>query len=128
MLLSGLAIDDNDPLARRDEGLEFPDVTSQFETRKNQALQLSASEVDEVCIANTGPVAVDTNLLIVVQALPANVSRKNASGGQPYIRVFLKNGLMEPDASIGQQFIFTGQSGSAPLTYSLQFLSGQGKP
>jgi len=132
MLLSGLAIDDNDPLARRDEGLEFLDVTSQLETRKNQALQLSGSEVDEVRITNTGPVAVDTNLLIVVQALPANVSLQNASGatsgGQPYIRVFLKNGLMEPDTSLGQQLIFTGQSGSAPLTYSLQFLSGQGKP
>jgi hypothetical protein len=93
---------------------------------------LGGSEVDEVRITNTGPVAVDTNLLIVVQALPANVSLQNASGatsgGQPYIRVFLKNGLMEPDTSLGQQLIFTGQSGSAPLTYSLQFLSGQGKP
>ena len=29
MMLSGLAIDDNDPLARRDQGLEFLDVTPQ---------------------------------------------------------------------------------------------------
>ena len=134
LMPSGLAIDDNDPLARRDQGLEFLDVTSQLDVRKTRSLQSGGSQVDQVRIANTGPVAVDTHLLIVVRGLSANVSLQNASGrtssGQPYIRVFLKEGLMQPDTSIGQQLIFTGQvgSGAAPTVYSLQFLSGQGNP
>ena len=76
---------------------------------------------------------VDTHLLIVVRGLPANVSLQNASGttrnGDPYIRVFLRNGVLEPDTSMRQKLIFTRQDGNAtPVGYVLDFLSGQGNP
>ena len=80
LMPSGLAIDDNDPLARRDQGLEFLDVTAQIEVKKGQSLQANRSRIDPLRLTNTGPAAVDTHLLVVVRGLPANVSLQNASG------------------------------------------------
>ena len=134
LMPSGLAIDDNDPLSRRDQGLEFLDVTSHIDVKKGQPVQAGGSRIDSLRLINTGPGPVDTHLLVVVRGLPANVSLQNASGttkaGEPYLRVFLKGGLMEPDTSIHRQLIFTGQGGSqaGTLSYSLAFLSGQGQP
>jgi hypothetical protein len=133
-MLSGLAIDDNDPLARRDQGLEFLDVTSQLSVKTARTLLSDGPQIDESRIANTGPSPVDTHLLIVVRGLSAQVSLENASGktrgGDPYIRVFLRDGILPPDHSIRQQLIFTNQGGSnpAPVACFLDFLSGQGNP
>ncbi len=134
LMPSGLAIDDNDPLARRDQGLEFLNVTAQIEVKKGQPVQGGGSRIDRLRLTNTGATPVDTHLLVVVRGLPANVTLQNASGttkaGDPYLRVFLKGGLMEPDTSIRRQLIFTGQGGNSatPLSYTLEFLSGQGQP
>ena len=110
-MLSGLAIDDNDPLTRRDEGLEFLDVTSQLKVTTVESLNQGASQIDEIRIANTGPSPVDTHLLIIVRGLSGQVSLENASGttrsGNPYIRVFLHDGVLQADTSIRQQLIFT---------------------
>ena len=133
-MLSGLAIDDNDPLARRDQGLEFLDVTSQLRVKTTRSLLPDGAQIDLIRIANAGPSPVDTHLLIVVRGLSGQVSLENASGktrsGDPYIRVFLRDGVLPPDHSIRQQLIFTGQGGNnaAPVAYSLDFLSGQGNP
>ena len=131
---SGLAIDDNDPLARRDQGLEFLDVTAQIGVRKGEPLRWGEWQIDQLRLTNTGATAVDTHLLVVVRGLPTNVSLQNASGttraGEPYIRVFLEGGLMKPDTRIQRQLIFAGRDANlvAPLSYSLEFLSGQGQP
>jgi hypothetical protein len=85
-------------------------------------------------IANGGPSPVVTHLLIIVRALSGQVSLENASGktrsGDPYIRVFLRDGVLAPDHSIRQPLIFTGQGGNnaTPVAYVLDFLSGQGNP
>jgi cytochrome c peroxidase len=133
-MLSGLAIDDNDPLARRDEGLEFLDVTSQLRVKTATSLLPDGLQIDEIRITNVDPSPVDTHLLIIVRGLSVQASLENASGmtssGDPYIRVFLKDGVLQPDASIRQQLIFTSQGGdgAAPVAYVLDFMSGQGNP
>jgi hypothetical protein len=131
LMLSGLAIDDNDPLARRDEGLEFLDVTSELHTTITPSKR-GNEEVDTVNIANSSSSIVDTNLLLIVEGLPAGVHLKNASGttsgGYPYLRVFLTNGILNPAQTIRESLLFTLPSKMAALKYNLQLLSGQGQP
>ncbi len=136
--ISGLAIDDNDPLTRRDEGLEFLDVTNKLGVQVTRDIS-AQREVDTYKITNISTATdvsgiVDTNLLIIVQGLSNGVQLENASGitssGNPYIRVFLPtNGVLNPGQSIVRQLIFDKrQPSSKPVSYTLDFLSGQGKP
>jgi hypothetical protein len=131
---SGLAVDSNDPLTRRDEGLEFLDVTNQLKTQRLTDFSLGGSELDLYNITNISASVVDTNLLIVVQGLASGIQLENASGatstGHPYIRVFLPNGVLQPGQNIVQTLIFKGLGGNnaPPVSYSLDLLSGQGNP
>lgn len=133
-MLSGLAIDDNDPLARRDQGLEFLDVTSQLRVETATSQCQGARQTDEIRITNTSSSLVDTHLLIIVRGLSERTSLENASGttrsGDPYIRVFLPDGVLQPGESILQQLIFKrpGGNNAPPVAYVLDFLSGQGNP
>jgi hypothetical protein len=131
-MLSGLAIDDNDPLARRDQGLEFLDVTSQVDIEKIASNNQGRRQTDEYRITNSSASIVDTHLLIVIERLSDQIRLKNASGitstGDPYIRVFLADGVLLPGQSIVQTLLFTRQSSAPPISYSLNLLSGQGNP
>jgi Di-haem cytochrome c peroxidase len=133
-MLSGLAIDNNDPLSRRDEGLEFLDVTSQLRVERIRSNTDGARQTDTYRITNASSSVVDTHLLILVRKLPDRVSLENAreisSSGDPYMRVFLQNGVLEPGQSIVQTLAFRRPrgEGSAPVNYTLDFLSGQGHP
>jgi cytochrome c peroxidase len=122
LMVSGLAIDDNDPLARRDEGLEFLNVTTQCSIAP-------LGSPDDYQITNTGLAVIDTNLLVIVSGLPNGVTLLNASGttsgGDPYIRLFLHNGVLDPSRSVDVQLSFSQHDG--PLNYTLALLSGQGK-
>lgn len=119
-MLSGLAIDDNDPLARRDEGLEFLDVTGQC-----SVTQLDAPYAYR--ITNSGSGVIDTNLLVIVTDLTPGVTLRNASGtttgGDPYIRLYLRDGVLNAKDSVSVQLRFSEQQG---LHYNLVLLSGQG--
>ena len=137
-VLSGLAIDDNDPLTRRDEGLEFLDVTNKLGVKVTRDIS-GQREVDTYKITNISTATdvsgiVDTNLLIIARGLAKGVQLENASAisssGDPYLRVFLPtNGVLNPGQSIVRQLIFDKrQPGSKPVSYTLDFLSGQGKP
>jgi hypothetical protein len=131
---SGLATDSNDPLTRRDEGLEFLDVTSQAAIKRIDSDSQGGRQTDEYTITNVSASVVDTNLLIVVQGLAAGIQLQNASGttstGNPYIRVFLTNGVLQPGQNIAQALIFKRPGGNnAPaVSYSIDLLSGQGNP
>jgi hypothetical protein len=133
-MLSGLAIDDNDPLARRDEGLEFLDVTSQARVEKIGSNRQGEQQTDQYRITNSGQSVVDTHLLIIVRGLPHDTELENASGrthsGDPYIRVFLPNGVLQPGQNILQTLVFSREGGNnaPPLNYFLDLLSGQGNP
>lgn len=137
VLLSGLAMDDNDPLARRDQGLEFLDVTSQV----SMAVSTSGS-VDTWVITNTSAAVIDTHLLAVVKGLPAGITvdakekttaQVPAGGkpsaepaGLPYYRIFLPSGVLNPGQSIS--LAVTRSGGGSSGAYGWKFYSGQGKP
>jgi len=133
-MLSGLAIDSNDPLTRRDEGLEFLDVTSQADVEKIGSNSQGGRQTDQYRITNKGQSVVDTHLLIIVRGLPHETELENASGathsGDPYIRVFLPNGVLQPGQNILQPLVFSREGGTnaSPLNYFLDLLSGQGNP
>jgi Di-haem cytochrome c peroxidase len=130
-LLSGLAIDDNDPLTRRDEGLEFLDVTSQLATQLRVQFR-GDDQVSVVRITNASASVVDTHLLAVVEGLPAGVRMENASGithdGNPYLRIFLPDGVLNPGQSIERSVVLERHSSHVPVKFNLTFLSGQGQP
>ena len=131
---SGLAIDSNDPLTRRDEGLEFLDVTSQAAIERIGSNTQGGQQTDEYTITNVSASVVDTNLLIIVLGLSNGIQLENASGtthnGDPYIRVFLPDGVLQPGQNIVQTLIFKrpGGNNAPPVSYSLDLLSGQGNP
>lgn len=136
LMLSGLAIDDDDPLARRDQGLEFLDVTAQVSMSV-----ATAGATDTWTLTNDSDSVIDTHLLVIVTGLAAGVTvdapeqTRNealpggtASGrpvGQPFYRVFLPGGVLEPGASITVEIVRTGGSSGS---YALELLSGQGMP
>jgi Di-haem cytochrome c peroxidase len=133
-VISGLATDNNDPLSRRDQGLEFLDVTSQAAIERIASKRQGGRQTDGYRITNHSPSVVDTHLLIVVRGLSDGVQLENASGtthnGDPYIRVFLPDGVMQPGENILQTLIFRGRTGNnvPRINYALELLSGQGKP
>ena len=121
LMPSGLAIDDNDPLARRDEGLEFLDVTRQC--------VITPLDIGGLFrITNGGSTVIDTNLLVVVSGLPKGVQVLNASGttsrGDPYIRLFLQNGVLNPGGNVTVALRLSGQG--SPQDVEFKLLSGQG--
>jgi hypothetical protein len=126
-MLSGLAQDNNDPLSRRDMGLDFLDVTD----RVHIALIRTHGKNDLVRITNTSDSVVDTHLLVVVRGLPARTRLLNPSGitsdGNPFVRVFLDDGVLVPGQSIEQWLRFIGP-GRPPVNYTVTLLSGQGTP
>lgn len=133
-MLSGLTNDDNDPLSRRDQGLEFLDVTSQTAIERIASTRHGWQQIDRYRITNDSQSVVDTHLLIIVQGLSDGYQLENASGttqsGDPYIRVFLPNGVLQPGQYIVQALTFSRKGGNnaPPANYSLDLLSGQGNP
>jgi Di-haem cytochrome c peroxidase len=139
-LLSGLAIDSNDPLSRRDQGLEFLNVTSQVHASRIESRRHDGRQVDVYRLTNNSTSIVDTHLLMIARGLPRQVELEDGSvtsTGDPYRRVFLPQGALMPGQSIVQRLVFKTRHGrdrdrdderSASVNYSLELLSGQGKP
>jgi hypothetical protein len=131
---SGAPQDNDDPLSRRDMGLEFLDVTAQVGTtllnsnRKGKAKR----HRDVHRLTNISSSVVDTHLLVIVQGLSSRIRLKNASGttasGEPYVRVLLPDGVLLPGQSIVQTLFFEGPWQIQAPNYSLKLLSGQGNP
>ncbi len=131
---SGLPIANNDPLSRRDMGLEFLDVTSQVHaSRLPSGHHGGGRQTDVYRLTNNGTSVVDTHLLVVVRGLGSsrliNASGVT-SGGDPYLRLFLNNGVLEPGQSVLTTLHFDRRGGNSAVqqNYSLVLLSGQGKP
>jgi hypothetical protein len=132
--LSGKAQDNDDALSRRDMGLEFLDVTPQLEITLHSSNRKGNSmhHVELYKITNTSSAIVDTHLLIIVQGLSARIRVANASGttsaGEPYLRVFLPDGVLLPGQSIYQAVAFNGLANAQAANPSFKLLSGQGEP
>jgi hypothetical protein len=143
--LSGLPQDNDDALSRRDMGLEFLDVTGQLN------IELIDSDVkgnhddvepqrdggnrrqqDVYRITNNSSSIVDTHLLVVARGLSFQVEMENSSGrtstGDPYLRVFLRDGVLVPGQSIVRTLRFKRHGNAPPVSYTLNLLSGQGNP
>jgi cytochrome c peroxidase len=132
-LLSGLAVDNDDPLSRRDQGLEFLDVTQRVRVDRIDTKQSRQAREDVYRLTNISDSVVDTHLLVIVRGLTSRVRLENASGttqnGDPYLRVFLKDGVLEPGERITRRLVFTGGAGRRRLpAYDITLLSGQGMP
>jgi cytochrome c peroxidase len=130
---SGLLQDNNDPLSRRDAGLEFLDVTPQVGIALIESKRIGDGRQEDVYkITNNSSSIVDTHLLMVANGLSNRIEMENASGitstGDPYRRVFLANGVLLPGESIVESLLFERQRHDPPVTYTLTLLSGQGNP
>jgi cytochrome c peroxidase len=130
-LLSGRAIDNDDPLSRRDQGLEFLDVTSQVRVSQLDRSR-SGNLTENVSLTNISDSVIDTHLLVVLRGLPAGVRLSNATGttrsGDPYIRVFLPNGVLDVGQRIAQRLEFSDARRRGVPRFTLTLLSGQGNP
>ena len=128
---SGLAIDNNDPLSRRDQGLEFLDVTAQAQIALLDRDRDDDQQTDVYRITNNSTSVIDTHLLLVAKGLPNKVRLVNGSGqtqaGDPYLRVYLKDGVILPGKSIVVSLVFKSDKKNPPA-YNLGLLSGQGQP
>jgi cytochrome c peroxidase len=137
-MISGLPIDNNDPLSRRDAGLEFLDVTERLDVELvDSGSRSGRGQTDVYKITNNSDSIVDTHLLMIAQGLPDDVKLDNGSGetsaGDPYRRLFLEDGVLLPGQSIVRKLRFERRRGDArsrgePISYTLVFLSGQGDP
>ena len=84
-------------------------------------------------ITNISTSIIDTNLLMIAQSLPSGVlliGRHTGvtSNGDPYLRIFLTNGVLLPGQSTVQTLNFKVPQGAAPVSYNLDLRSGQGNP
>jgi Di-haem cytochrome c peroxidase len=151
-MLSGLATNNNDPLSRRDQGLEFLDVTSQAHIALVDRDRDDGRQRDVYRITNNSTSVIDTHLLMVARGLPRQIELVNGSGktqaGDPYLRVFLKDGVIMPGKSITVSLVFKSERKGdrdddrkegrkddrkddrkdTRVNYSLGLLSGQGNP
>ena len=139
---SGLPIDNNDALSRRDMGLEFLDVTGQAHVSldKRESDTRGPRQQHVLKITNNSTKVIDTHLLVITRGLARGTRLENASGttetGDPYVRVFLPEGVLQPGKTIELPLVFWQDDRHAqhrgghrsPVTYSLGLLSGQGKP
>ncbi len=128
---SGLPISNNDALSRRDAGLQFLNVSSQLNAHLS-ASRGGRRQVNVYTITNNSSSVVDTHLLVIARGLSGQTRLVNASGttrsGDPYLRVFLPDGVLNPGQSITQELILQRASNNSPVNYTLDFLSGQGNP
>ncbi len=131
-MISGRAIDNDDPLSRRDQGLEFLDVAPQLRVNRLETRRAGHTTEEEYELTNISDSVVDTHLLVVVRGLPAGVRLENASGmsrdGDPYIRVYLRDGVLEPGRRIARRLVFRDERRRSLPAYTLALLSGQGNP
>jgi Di-haem cytochrome c peroxidase len=131
-MLSGLAINNNDPLSRRDQGLEFLDVTSQATPSRVYSDTIGNRQLDVYKITNNGTTVVDTHLLTIARGLPRDIKLQNASGmtsnGDPYLRLFLNKGVLQPGQSTFAVLFFQRPPKTERVNYRLELLSGQGNP
>jgi cytochrome c peroxidase len=130
---SGRPRSNDDPLSRRDMGLEFLDVTGMLDAVRTESSRSGEGRQEDIYrITNNSGSIVDTHLLLVARGLSDQVRMENASGtastGYPYLRVFLPDGVLLPGQSITARLVFKQQPRHPPVNYALTLLSGQGNP
>jgi hypothetical protein len=115
-------------------------VTSQAQVTLIDRRGDDGRQRDVYRITNNGLSVIDTHLLMVARGLPRQIELVNGSGrtraGDPYLRVFLKDGVIMPGKSVVVSLVFKSEGkddrkddrSDPRVNYSLGLLSGQGKP
>jgi cytochrome c peroxidase len=132
-VISGLATDNDDALSRRDQGLAFLDVTTQVGIERIDTQRTPGEQIDSYRLTNRSASVIDTHLLVIVHGLSDQAALRNASGvsraGDPYLRLFLRDGVLLPGQSTLATLVIQRGSGDRDaVAYTLQLLSGQGQP
>ncbi len=131
---SGRPQDNDDPLSRRDMGLEFLDVTPQavIALTESNTRRGGHRQEDVYRITNNSTTIIDTHLLVIAKGVTHGAKLDNGSGvtqaGEPYLRVFLPDGALNPGQSISVRLVFDQAQRRQRVNYTLSLLSGQGKP
>jgi cytochrome c peroxidase len=130
---SGRPQDNDDALSRRDMGLEFLDVTAQVDIALIASNNIGGQRREDFYqITNNSSSIVDTHLLMIARGLSFEIEMENASGrtstGDPFLRLFLSDGVLLPGQSIVASLRFKRLSHAPSVSYTLQLLSGQGNP
>lgn len=131
---SGLPQDNDDALSRRDAALEFLDVTAKVSIARVQSSTAEGGKrrEDVYRITNVSADIIDTHLLVVVQGLADAVEVVHpsgfTSGGDPYLREFLSEGVLLPGQAIVVPVTVSRGSHGPAIDYRLKVLSGQGAP
>ena len=79
-VISGMAENNNDPLTRRDRGMEFLDVSDNTAVSLLHRTSGDVTQTDTIRIANTSEQVIDTHLLVIVENLPDDVVLENEYG------------------------------------------------
>lgn len=134
-MASGLAPSNDDPLTRRDRGLEFLDVTSRVIVSERSVTGGGQVQMHRMVLTNISSEPVDTHLILAFMALTPGVQVMDAEGitrqlpvsGVPYMRLFLPGGVLAPGASVEVPVRFSAPVGTA-VQFSMVLLCGQGIP
>jgi cytochrome c peroxidase len=135
LMASGLCTSNNDALTRRDRGFEFLDVTSRVAVALRGVDSDKGIQTHHLALTNIGSEPVDTNLIVCFMTMTAGVEVIDAEGrtagtpvsGVPYVRAFIPEGAIGP----GETMEFAVRlriSASTNVSYTIDLLSGQGKP
>ena len=153
-VISGMAQNNNDPLTRRDAGMEFLNVDDKTEMPRTEQKIDGIKQQDKYTITNTSDYVIDTHLIAVIEGLPAAVNVVNreaitvggvdlqdpadtsevigtTDAGLPYIRLHLAEGVLEAGKSIDCMIELEDKRdnpSSEPINYTVKLLSGQGNP
>lgn len=136
LMPSGLCPSSDDGLTRRDRGLDFLDVTDQIAVAERGFERSSTGiETHHLQFTNIGSTPVDTHLLMCFVSLSSGAEVLGAEGqtishpvpGVPYMREFLSRGQIAPGETVAMNVAFRTSS-SDPVTFFIDFLSGQGRP
>jgi hypothetical protein len=133
LMPSGRPFGSNDPLTRRDYGLEFLNVTAKIDRGPPVSVNTNggAEQEDTIRLTNSSVDIVDTHLIVVIDGLAAGVTLLNAEGntkdGRPYVRLHLNGGVLPPGNTMPVTLRFKKKDVNTPVgSYDLVFLSGQG--
>ncbi len=144
LMPSGLPPFNDDPLTRRDFGMELLDVTDRVRVRRDvlrpDAPDAAASRprrarMERLVLTHRGGDPIDTDLMIVIRRLPEGATLMNRSGMTrelpepllPYRRLFLASGTLEAGASLEIDLRFSLPP-RARLDYDVVVYTGQIAP
>lgn len=137
LMASGLCPSSNDALTRRDRGLEFLDVTSRIVVTLRRVDRDARNNIQShnLALTNISSEPVDTHLIICFMTMTAGVTVMGAEGvtrttpvaGVPYLRVFVPGGVIQP-GEVMDLTVRLSAPAALDVSYTLDMLSGQGKP